>query len=72
MNESKPSFKFKSWNKKIKNKNTICAQCECNKILLQKHDNNKTRSWKIYVFKTSVEQIKGNVGFYLYLYPLGT
>ncbi len=44
MNESKPSFKFKSWNKKNKNENTICAQCECNKILLQKHDNNKTRS----------------------------
>ncbi len=28
MNEGRPSFKSKSWNKKIKSKNMMCAQCE--------------------------------------------
>jgi hypothetical protein len=50
----------------------MCAQCECKRTLFQKHDNNVTRSWQIYEPKTSVGQIKNNVGFYLYLYPLDT
>jgi len=42
------------------------------KTLLQKHNNNKTRSWQRYVHKIDVEQTEGNVGFYFYLYPLDT
>jgi hypothetical protein len=71
MNEGSPSFKSKSKNKKSKSKNIMCAWCENRKILLQKHDNNKTRLWQD-MFKIGVEQIESNVGFYLYLYPLGT
>jgi hypothetical protein len=40
----KSSFKSKSWNKKINSKNTMCAQYECKKTLLQKHDKEKTKS----------------------------
>ncbi len=29
--------------KKIKNKYMMCAQCECKRTLLYKHDNNKTK-----------------------------
>ncbi len=57
--------------KKIKNRNMMCAQCECKKKLLIKNDNKKTRLWKIYIFKISVEQTKSNEKFYFYLYPLG-
>ncbi len=49
----------------------ICAQYECKKTLLQKHDKKIIKSWQIYMPKTSVEHIKSNVGFYLYLYMLG-
>jgi len=66
-NKGKPNPKFKSWNKK--NKNTICAKQESNKILLQRR--NKTRIWQEIVLKTNVEHTKGNEKFYLYLYPLG-
>jgi hypothetical protein len=45
----------------------MCAQCECKRILLQKHNKNKTRSWQIYVPKIGVEQSEDNMGFYLYL-----
>jgi len=31
-----------------------------------------TRSWQRYIFETGVEQIKSNVRFNFYLYPLGT
>jgi len=72
MNEGKLSSKSKSWNKKNRRKNTMCVQCECKKHLLQKHDKNKTRSQQIYIPKISVEHTIGNVGFYLYLYPLDT
>jgi hypothetical protein len=40
--------------------------------LLQKHDNNIIKSLQRYIPKTDVEQIGSNVGFYFYLYPLGT
>jgi len=55
INENMFSFKFESWNKKLKSKNTMCAWCECKKNLLQKHDKNKTRSWQKYIFKIGVE-----------------
>ncbi len=50
----------------------MCAQCERIMILLQKHDNDIIKSLQIYIPKTGVEQIGSNVGFYFYLYPLGT
>jgi hypothetical protein len=72
MNKSRPNSKSRSWYKKIKNK----TQCEHNvnaKVFYyKKHDKNITRSWQRYVLKIGVEQTKSNVGFYLYLYPLGT
>ncbi len=49
------NFKSRSWNKKIKNKNTMRAQYECKKNLLQKHDKNKTRSQQRYIPKISVK-----------------
>jgi len=50
----------------------MCAQCECKRILFQKHDSNTTRSWQRFVLIISVEHIEGNVRFYFYLYPLST
>jgi hypothetical protein len=44
-----------------------CARQESNKILLQEQNKNKTRLWQENVSKTSVEHIKGNGKFYLYL-----
>ncbi len=70
--EGRPDFKSKSWNKKIKSKNTMCVWCECKRILFQKYDNNTTRSWQRFVPTTSVEHTEGNVRFYFYFYPLGT
>jgi hypothetical protein len=32
----------------------------------------KWKPWQRYLPKTNVEQIESTVGFYLYLYPLGT
>jgi hypothetical protein len=36
MNESRPNFRSKSWNKKIKSKNMMCARCECKKYFITK------------------------------------
>jgi hypothetical protein len=49
----------------------MCAQFEQKMILLQKHDNNIIKSLQRYIFKIDVEQIRSNVRFYFYLYPLG-
>jgi hypothetical protein len=35
------------------------------------HEMNITKLWCKIVFKIGVEQIEGNEGFYLYLYPFG-
>jgi len=43
MNKGRPTFKFKSLNKKIESKKKIYAQCECKKIVLKKKDKNITR-----------------------------
>jgi hypothetical protein len=48
------------------------AQCEWIMTLFTKNDNNIINSLQRYIPKTSVEQIGSNVGFYFYLYPLGT
>jgi hypothetical protein len=69
-NKWRLNSKFKSWNKKNKNKNTTCAKSKSNKVLLQRR--NKTRLWQENVPKIGVEQIKGNGEFYLYLYILAT
>jgi hypothetical protein len=49
----------------------MCAQYECKRTLLQKHDKKRINSWWRYIPKINVEQTKSNVGFYLYLYMLG-
>jgi hypothetical protein len=41
-------------------------------ILSQKWNQNRIKLWQENVPKTSVEQIKGNEEFYVYLCPLGT
>ncbi len=56
--------------KKSKEK-MMCAQYECKRTLLQKHDKKRINSWWRYIPKINVEQTKSNVGFYLYLYMLG-
>jgi hypothetical protein len=71
-NTNKPSSKFRLQNKKNKNKSITCAKQKSNKILLQKQNKNKTRLWHENIPKINVEQTKTNVGFYFYLYPLGT
>jgi len=40
------------------------------KKCIKKYDNNITKSWQIYIAKISVEHIKNDVEFYLYLHPL--
>jgi hypothetical protein len=40
-------------------------------IRKHEHEKNMSRLWCKIVFKTNVEQIKGNEGSYFYLYPLG-
>jgi ferric iron reductase protein FhuF len=49
----------------------IRAQYERKKTLLQKHDKKIIKSLQRYMPKISVEHIKSNLGFYLYLYKLG-
>jgi hypothetical protein len=63
MNKGKSSSKSRSWNKKIKRKNMMCAQCESKNMtkIKQDHDN---------ILKIGVEQTKSNVRFYFYLHPL--
>ncbi len=70
-NMSKPSSKSKSQNEKNKNKNTSYAKQKSNKILLQEWNKNRIKLWQENVFKINVEQTENNVGFYLYLHPLG-
>jgi hypothetical protein len=53
MNENKCSFKLRSWNKKIKRKNTMCAQCECKRILLQNYNEKKKQR---YIRKINVDK----------------
>jgi hypothetical protein len=67
--KNKLSSKFRSWNKKNKNKNTIRAKQKFNKILLQGKYKNMTRLWQENVSKTSVEHTKSN-GIYLFI-PIG-
>jgi hypothetical protein len=38
---------------------------------LQEWNNNRIKLWQENVFKINVEQTENNVGFYLYLHPLG-
>jgi aspartate carbamoyltransferase regulatory subunit len=64
MNEGRLNSKSKSWNKKIKSKNTMWMQ---NQFISKR----KKRSLQIYIPKIGVEYIENNVKFYLYLYPLG-
>ncbi len=40
-------------------------------IRKHEHEKNMLRLWCKIVFKTNVEQIKGNEGSYFYLYPFG-
>ncbi len=40
-------------------------------ICKYEHGKNMTRLWCKIVFKTNVEQTKGNEGSYFYLYPFG-
>ncbi len=40
-------------------------------ICKHEHEKNMTRLWCKIVFKTTVEQTKGNEGSYSYLYPFG-
>jgi hypothetical protein len=40
-------------------------------ICKHEHENNMTRLWCKIVFMIHVEQIKGNQGFYFYLYRFG-
>ncbi len=40
-------------------------------ICKHEHEKNMIRLWCKIMFKTNVEQTKGNEGFYFYLYPFG-
>jgi hypothetical protein len=46
-----------------KQKHNVCTMWMQHDFIT-KNDKNKTRSWKRYVSKTSVEHIQSNVGFY--------
>jgi hypothetical protein len=57
-NKSKLHSKFRSWNKKNKNKNMIHAKPKFNKILLQGKYKNRTRLWQENVSKLVLNILK--------------
>jgi hypothetical protein len=60
MNEGRPNFKSRSWNKKIKSKNMMCAWCECKKKIITKRWQKYNKIVTKIRTQTNVEQSEDN------------
>ncbi len=72
MNEGKPSFKSRSWNKKSKAKTQRVHNVNGKRFYYKNMIRIEQDHEKKNVFKISVEHIQSNVRFYFYLYLFDT
>jgi hypothetical protein len=72
MNEGKPSFKSRSWNKKSKAKTQCVHNVNGKRFYYKNMIRIEQDHEKKNVFKISVEHIQSNVRFYFYLYLFDT